>query len=145
MMTRRIGEAHRAAGRPAAAIRSLSQARDMFAALPDQANEARAIGELGRAQLLAGNPDEAERLITAALDVMIALESRYEQASIHLALADAAEQRANAGDARRHRELALVIYDALGLPEAEQVRRALSGPGHDADHPGPGSAPAAGQ
>jgi tetratricopeptide (TPR) repeat protein len=145
MMTCHIGEAHRDAGRYPEAIRHLNQARVMFADLPDPYNEARAVGELGRAYLLAGDHGEAGRLLTSALDAMTALDSRYEQARIHVALADIAAHRGDADDARRHRELALAVYDALGSPEAHQVRLTLSGAADDPDDPGSGSTSGAGQ
>ena len=144
MMTCHIGEAHRNAGGYLEAIRHLTEARLMFAALPDHYNEARTIGELGRAYLLAGQPDEARRLLTTALDAMIALDSRYEQARIRVALADVAAQAGQAADARHHRELALAVYDALGAPEARQLRPMLSGPAGEPDDSGRGWSPGAG-
>jgi tetratricopeptide (TPR) repeat protein len=129
MMTGHIGEANRDAGRYPEAIRHLAAARGMFAALPDHYNEARATGELGRAHLLAGEPGEAARLLATALDAMIALDSPYEQARIRVALADIATRLGDADGARRHLELALAVYDALGAPEARQVRLALAGHG----------------
>jgi hypothetical protein len=60
---------------------------------------------------------------------MIALDSRYEQARIRVALADITARRGDADGARRHLELALAVYDALGAPEARQVRLTLAG--HD--------------
>ena len=145
MMTCHVGEAHRDAGRYPEAIRHLDHAREMFQALPDPYNEARAVGELGRAYLLAGDLREAGRLLTSALDAMTALDSQYEQARIHVALADIAARLGDADDARRHRELALTVYDALGAPEAHQVRLTLSGVDDDPVDPGSGSLSGAGQ
>jgi tetratricopeptide (TPR) repeat protein len=145
MMTCHIGEAHRDAGRYQEAIRSLREARGMFAALPDHYNEARAAGELGRAYLLAGEPDQAERVLTAALDAMIALDSPYEQARIRVALADTAARLGDADGTRRHLELALAVYDALRAPEARHVRLALISHGGGLTTSGPGSSPDTGQ
>jgi tetratricopeptide (TPR) repeat protein len=139
MMTCHIGEAHRDAGRYSEAIQHLTQARGMFAALPDRYNEARAAGELGRAYVLAGDLGEATGLLTFALEAMTALDSPYEQARIRVALADVAARRGDADDARHHRELALAVYDALGAPEARQVRLALSGAVSGPDDAGSGS------
>jgi len=137
MMICHIGEAHRDAGRYPEAIRDLAEARGMFAALPDRYNEARATGELGRAYLLAGEPAEAGPLLALALDAMIAVDSPYEQARIRLALADNAARLGDTDGARRQLELALAVYDALGAPEARQVRLALAGHGGRAGGPSP--------
>lgn len=139
MMTCHIGEAHRDAGRYRQAIRDLAEARDMFAALPDPYNEARAAAELGRAHLAAGEPAEAERLLTGALEAMVALDSPYEQARIRVVLAGISNGSGHSSLARHHLERALAVYDALGAPEAEQVRTTLSmlgdGPGHGVSSP----------
>jgi tetratricopeptide (TPR) repeat protein len=141
MMTCHIGEAHRDAGRYTEAIRDLAEARGMFAALPDRYNQARATGELGRAYLLAGEPGKARRTLGAALDDMTALDSPYEQARIHVALADTEARLGDTDGICRHLELALAVYDALGAPEAKQVRIALAshsaGPGGSADESPP--------
>jgi tetratricopeptide (TPR) repeat protein len=126
MMTCHIGEAHRDGGRYREAIRDLAEARSMFAALPDPYNEARTVAELGRAHLSAGDHVEAERLLTTALDAMTSLDSPYEQARIRVVLAGISDGRGDESSARSHLELALAVYDALGAPEAEQVRTALS-------------------
>jgi tetratricopeptide (TPR) repeat protein len=143
MMTCHIGEAHRDAGRYPEAIRALAEARGLFAVLPDRYNEARATGELGRAYLLADETGEAGRQLTVALDAMIALDSRYEQARIRVALADITARLGDADGARRHLELALAVYDALGAPEAWQVRLALAGHDSGTGASGDGSSPEA--
>jgi tetratricopeptide (TPR) repeat protein len=136
--------AHRDAGRHPEAIRHLTQAHGLFAALPDHYNQARTVGELGRAYLLAGDLREAGRLLASALDAMTALDSPYEQARIHVALADVAAHLGDADGARHHRELALAVYDALGAPEAQRVRLTLPGAAGNADDSGGGSSQYAG-
>jgi hypothetical protein len=76
---------------------------------------------------------------------MIALDSPYEQARIHVALADAAARLGDAAGARHHREVALAVYDALGAPEARHVGLTLSRAPGDPDDPGGGSSPGVGQ
>jgi tetratricopeptide (TPR) repeat protein len=137
MMICHIGEAHRDAGRYLEAIQKLTAARRMFASLPDRYNEARALAELGRACLHTAEPGEAEQLLASALEAMIALDSPYEQARIRVALADAAARRGDAEGAHLHLVTALAVYDALGAPEARQVRAALRQP--DVPSHGPAS------
>lgn len=126
MMTCHIGEAHREAGRYQDAIRDLTQARCEFASLLDRYNEARALTELGSTYLRAGWPRDAIEPLGAALNAMTSLDSRYEQARIHVVLADAVRDLGRHQEARSHLEEALMVYDALGAPEADRIRRTLA-------------------
>jgi tetratricopeptide (TPR) repeat protein len=125
MMTCHIGEAHRDAGRYPDAIRDLTQARQSFAMLPDQYNEARALTELGLTYLRAGRPYDAFQSLGRALDTMTSLDSRYEQARIRVVLAGTARELGHHHQVRSHLVQALAVYDGLGAPEADEVRRLL--------------------
>lgn len=126
MMTCHIGQAHRDAGRYPDAIRDLSQAHRSFAGLPDQYNEARALTELGLTYLRAGRPRDALQPLGQALDTMTSLDSHYEQARIRVVLAGAAQELGHHHQARSHLEHALAVYDGLGVPETDRVRRMLA-------------------
>jgi tetratricopeptide (TPR) repeat protein len=125
MMICHIGEAHRAAGRYPDSARELDEAHRLFATLPDPYNEARALTELGLTRLSAGQPEDALLPLGQALDAMTSLDSPYEQARIHVALTEVALELHQYHQARSHLEQALAVYDRLGAPEADPVRRKL--------------------
>jgi hypothetical protein len=53
------------------------------------------------------------------------LGGRYEQARIHLMLADVLVRPEQAGRVRAHLTDALTLYAGIGAPEAEDIRRRL--------------------
>jgi hypothetical protein len=53
------------------------------------------------------------------------LDGRYEQARIHMMLADVLLHLDLAGQARAHLTDALTFYSGIGAPEAETIRRRL--------------------
>jgi tetratricopeptide (TPR) repeat protein len=132
-LTRHIGEAHRDAGRPEQAVRHLLDARRMSVALPDPYNEARCLIGLGQAYLKDARPDDAVSALGEALEIMTRLGGRYEQARIHATLAEALLRLDQSGRARDQLADALAIYAHIGAPEADDIRRRLSGPGSGHD------------
>jgi hypothetical protein len=68
---------------------------------------------------------EARARYGAGLDAATRAGDEYEKARAHDGLARAYQASDDPGSARRHRQEALAIYNALGAPEAEQVRTQL--------------------
>jgi tetratricopeptide (TPR) repeat protein/transcriptional regulator with XRE-family HTH domain len=92
----------------------------------DQFGEAEAINGLGEAYLAAGRPRQARSCHLIALDLTRQIEDKYEEARAHAGLART--QPADASPARtlEHWRRALALYDALGTPEAAQIRALLA-------------------
>jgi tetratricopeptide (TPR) repeat protein len=118
-----IGEVLSDAGRHAEALEHVRQALVITREVGDRTEETNILNVLGEAHRAAGLPSEADhRLALAnALDV----GDRYQQARAHLGIGHAVAPT-DPGAARLRWELSLVIYQELGVPEADEVAAHLA-------------------
>ncbi|MBO3749808.1 tetratricopeptide repeat protein [Streptosporangiaceae bacterium NEAU-GS5] len=100
------------------------QAATLYRTLGSVADEAAALNGLAEA---AGDPAVAIEEHTAALALADAAHNRPERARAHDGLARAHLALGRSGEARAHGELALTLYEELGVPEAGELRSLLSG------------------
>jgi tetratricopeptide (TPR) repeat protein/DNA-binding SARP family transcriptional activator/DNA-binding XRE family transcriptional regulator len=94
----------------------------------DRASEAEALNSLGEVLLAAGRPDDARAQQAIALGIASQIDDKYERARAHSGLARCHFAAGAADRARHHWKLALTLYAALGVPEADQVRAQLATP-----------------
>lgn len=126
LRTRRIGEALAASGRYEEAVAELSTAVELMLELPDPGGAARVSTFLGETQVAAGNPAAAVASLREALTVMREIGSDFFVAELLVALAAAHE---SAGDPEQSRNClwqACELYEQIGGPHAESLRRRLS-------------------
>ncbi|KAB8165735.1 tetratricopeptide repeat protein [Streptomyces sp. 3MP-14] len=139
-----LGTLCRAAGDLAAAISHQEAGLALCRELGDSQSLARRLNELADSRVAAGEPGEALRLHEEALAVATEGGNRREVAVSHAAIAAVQEARGRDAEARSHRLRALGLFEALGLPEAEELRAALASPVPQAPVPQAPGAPAAG-
>jgi DNA-binding SARP family transcriptional activator/Tfp pilus assembly protein PilF len=120
-------------GRPDPASHHFQRALVLCRETGDRSGEATALNGLGEAVLCAGKPEHARAHHAAALDLAAQIGEKYQQARAHDGLASTRHAVGDRADARYHWQHALVIYENLGAPEADQVREKLAacpGAGH---------------
>jgi DNA-binding SARP family transcriptional activator/Tfp pilus assembly protein PilF len=105
----------------------LRQALKLFRDTGNRNGEAAALNGLGRAFLATGQPESARAQHAAALGTASQIGDAHEQARAHHGLGDAYRASGDERQARDHWQQALKLYDALGVPEASQVRAQLAG------------------
>ncbi|HKN53998.1 MAG TPA: tetratricopeptide repeat protein [Amycolatopsis sp.] len=120
-----LGATQTKAGRPAEALDTLRQARDLLDSEGDAYNVARARIELGRALGATGEPAAARAELTLAQETMLASGSEFEQARTLQALGEVAEAEGDLAQAKQLYDQALPIFVGLGRPEADALERHL--------------------
>jgi DNA-binding SARP family transcriptional activator/tetratricopeptide (TPR) repeat protein len=105
----------------------LRQALKLFRDTGNRNGEAAALNGLGRAFLAAGQPEDARAQHAAALGTASQIGDAHEQARAHHGLGDAYRASGDEPQARNHWQQSLKLYDALGVPEASQIRVQLAG------------------
>lgn len=100
------------------------QAAELYRRLGNAADESAALNGLAEA---ADDPALAVEEHTSALALADAARNRPEQARAHDGLTRAHLRLRHREQARAHGELALRLYEELGVPEADEVRSFLSG------------------
>ncbi len=123
-----LGEVDLHRGRYHDAARHHGQALAGFREIGDRSGEAEALNGLGGVFLASGQPDRSHTEHAAALALASQIGDAYQQARAHDGLARSYHAVGNSADASRHWQQALILYTALGCPEADQVRAQL-GPG----------------
>jgi tetratricopeptide (TPR) repeat protein/transcriptional regulator with XRE-family HTH domain len=108
--------------RPAAALESLREAVEVFAAITDKSGLAYAYNTLGAAAHRGGDPAAAREHYAAALAHSTAAGDRYEQAFAHDGLGRAALVLGDRDAAAREWTAALELATSLGIPLAAEIR-----------------------
>jgi tetratricopeptide (TPR) repeat protein/transcriptional regulator with XRE-family HTH domain len=110
---------------PEAADR-IQQSLALFRNSGDQSGEAEALNSLGEVALCSNSPGDALIQYTAALSLASEIGDQHEQARAHDGLGRAHDAHGSHEKARRHWQRALVLYSALGVPQADRVRVQLA-------------------
>ena len=128
-----LGTAYTRLDRPDEAVPLHQQALTLFERSGERSGEARSLNGLGEAALATGRPADALTHHTTAVTTSPIPD---EQARGHAGLGHAHLALGDPARARQHYERALVLYDDLRSPEADNVRAHLAGlgPTGDADH-----------
>lgn len=113
-------------GQPERATDHFQRALALCRETGDRSGEAIALNGLGDVSLRVATPDDARTHYAAALDLASQVGETYQQARAHHGLARAHQAAGERGRARYHWQQALVRYEHLGAPEAEQVRLAIT-------------------
>lgn len=98
----------------------------LFGRLGSEIGEATALNNLGTVSLAAGRTADADTEHSAALTIAERVGDRYEQARAHAGLGHALHRNHDLERARRHWDQALLGFDELGVPDAEQLRAELA-------------------
>jgi tetratricopeptide (TPR) repeat protein len=130
LMNLNIGQALAAAGRQDRAIGYLRTAGQQFAAIGESYQRARALTTLGGVLIGSGRAGVAGEPLHRALAITEELGASYDQAHVHVRLADLADALRQPARAARHLEQALALFSTVGAPQADSVRRRLSESGH---------------
>jgi DNA-binding SARP family transcriptional activator/Tfp pilus assembly protein PilF len=113
-------------GRPDPASDHFRRALALCREIGDRSGEATALNGLGEATLLTGKPEHARAHHAAGLDLASQIGEKYQQARAHDGLARSYDAAGDRGDAGYHWQQALVLYQNLGAPEADEVRKKLA-------------------
>ena len=113
------------------ALDSLGLAYDAFAAIGDEIIMGRVLRRQGEALFAVSRPEEAREEFNKAMAIAGRLNLRHDQAQIYECLADVADVERQPTEARRCREAAHRIYQAIGHPRAaaDLAGERLSGSG----------------
>ncbi len=95
------------------------------AATDDAVSQALASGALGWLAAHDGDRPAAQRHIARAVALLERTDATLDQATVHIAGAEAAILLGDAAEARRHRETAIALYKAKGSPVAVARQEAL--------------------
>jgi tetratricopeptide (TPR) repeat protein len=104
----------------------LQQALKLFRETGNQDGEAVALNGLGKAFLAAGQRDNALAHHAAALGIADQIGHAHEQARAHNGLGEVYSASGDIPQARHHWQQSLILYTALGIPEASQIRARLA-------------------
>lgn len=121
-----MAEAVLGAGEPRESVYQVRQALALYREVGDRYGEAHALNILGEALCAAGQPVEARVQHEAALRLSGQICDVYEQARAHYSLGRVNDDLGNRFQARHHWQRALVVFDEMGIPEAEQLREHLT-------------------
>jgi tetratricopeptide (TPR) repeat protein/transcriptional regulator with XRE-family HTH domain len=122
-----MGDLRRRQGRSEAAADRLREALAICRELGDRGGEAKTLNRLGEVHLAADQPGDARGRHAAALGLATEIGDRLGQGHARDGLGNACHALGDTGEAGRHWREALVIYAALGVPEAARVRARLDG------------------
>jgi len=120
-----LGGLSDAAGRFDEAVAWYEQALELFRQVGDHAAEGTVLGNLTEAQVRAGRPDQAVRWAEAGVTVCRQAGNRHGEATCLRWLGTALDATGHPARARTSWQAALVLFRALGLPEADELRRLL--------------------
>lgn len=118
-----IGVVYRLRGEYTEAIDHHEQALELTRDVGDH-SEMEVLNELGETCLAAGLTDRAREHHAHALRLAVSTDQRHQQAKAHNGIAQTL-QHVDPDAAREHWRQALVIFDDLGVPEADHVRAQL--------------------
>ena len=120
-----LGIAYRHLGRLDAARMQHELALDIAGDSGERHVQAAVLNDLAATLALAGRTDEAVAAHRRALELATRIAHPYEQGRALVALADylGDDEREQA---RRYRQRALAIFERMGVPERQEVRRCLS-------------------
>jgi tetratricopeptide (TPR) repeat protein/transcriptional regulator with XRE-family HTH domain len=124
-----LGEADLQQGRPDQAAGRQREALSICREVRYRSGEASSLNGLGEVLLAIGRPAAARAQHAAALSATTDTGEKYEQARAHRGLARCYCAGGQGGHARRHWRQALALYDALGAPEADEIRDQLGNAG----------------
>lgn len=122
-----LGNVRAAAGDHGAAVEHYETALRLSREMSDRHLEAGVLNNLGATRLRRGEPGLARDCHQEAHTVGTAIGDLFERARALSGLAGVLDLEGRADTARDHWRDALAIYDELGSPEAEDVRRRLAG------------------
>ncbi len=128
-----LGEVYRGLGRYRHATGNFEQALAVSSEIGDPNLEAEALNGLGDLLCRTGNAGGAHARHAAALRLATEADVPLQQASAHTGLARACQAAGDPVQARHHWQEALTRYDALGAPQAEEIRARLAGAGDGHD------------
>nr|WP_301184344.1 BTAD domain-containing putative transcriptional regulator [Nocardiopsis exhalans] len=120
-----LGVAYRAGGRFSEAITEHQTALDLAGKSGNRSGDAEILTDLGITYSAASRHEEALETLEKALVTATEREERYMVARASLALGKLPEPIVTADRARDLLTDALLIFEELGLPEADQAREAL--------------------
>jgi tetratricopeptide (TPR) repeat protein len=101
------------------------QALALYLKVGDPSGVAEARNGLGDLLLATGQPGHAHTQHATALQLATRIGDKYEQAHAQHGHSRACHELGDDEQARYHQRQALALYTELGVPEADQVRRAL--------------------
>ncbi|MGH3171677.1 MAG: tetratricopeptide repeat protein, partial [Trebonia sp.] len=127
----RVGEVHERLDRLKEAADDFERALPMLRAAGDRRREADALTGLGEVLFRTGESDKARECHTAALRLASETGLPQQQARAHDGLASACYSDGDLPAARNHWQEALARYEAIGAPEAEEIRAHLAMAGGD--------------
>jgi tetratricopeptide (TPR) repeat protein len=119
---RGIGLAYGRQKRYDEAVDYLRQAVEVADEIGEAGGRTLSLNDLGAVLVAAGRSDDAAETYRAALELARTSADRYEQACAHRGLATVLDEP----QAAEHRNAAIDIFDELGLPDAEEIRRTAS-------------------
>lgn len=126
MALNNLGEAYQELGRHGEALDHLRQALAIFRATGDLYNEAMTLDSLGNAHVGMGHYDEGLDLLRDALALRRQAGDRMGEADTLSRIAGALHDKGEASAARESWRLALLIFDELGAPQADEIRIRLT-------------------
>jgi DNA-binding SARP family transcriptional activator/Tfp pilus assembly protein PilF len=129
----RLGEVYLGLGRYDQAARNLEQALAMSREIGDPVLEANALNGLGDVLCRTGDADKAHAHHATALRLASEAGVPLHQARAHSGLARTYQADGDPVQARHHWQQALTHYDAIGAPEADEIRAQLATAGDDGD------------
>ncbi|PSK96217.1 hypothetical protein CLV63_11299 [Murinocardiopsis flavida] len=126
LLTRKLADIDRAAGRYDHAIQGYTDALTYFDRINDGYQALRCRAGLGRALLGRGDAGAAERTAERSRTAARLLGATEEEADSRLLHADIAEARHDTPATRRDLERALALYEATGSPRRTEVQARLA-------------------
>jgi tetratricopeptide (TPR) repeat protein len=125
-----LAAVHAARNQTDQAVHALELALSIVQDIGDRRTEPVALNSLGEVVQGAGKYLEAVAHHTAAATVALAVDAPFEEARAHAGLGDAYLALNRPEPARSHYKQALVLYEQLGVPQADQVRSRLDAVGY---------------
>lgn len=125
LMNLNIGQALSAAGRHEEAARYFEIADGQFDSIGESYHRARVLAAAGGEFIRAGQLDTAGMRLRRALEITQDLGATYDQAHVHLRLADLADAHRDRELAREHLRQALALFTSVGASDARSVRDRL--------------------
>ncbi|MBP2335751.1 DNA-binding SARP family transcriptional activator/Flp pilus assembly protein TadD [Saccharothrix coeruleofusca] len=120
-----LGTALGALGRREEAVEHHREALRLIRAVGDRAAESAVLNNLGVVHLAEGDAARALSLHREALALAVRARHRHEEARAHDGIASAVADR-DPATARHHWTRAIAVYDEIGAPVEERIRRALA-------------------